>query len=77
MTIWKDVIKLKTEGSRLSLNKDRSSCRRTERTQENINLLQEKLIEDQRISARKNSLDIIRVHLSESLSARCVHTSTI
>ena len=33
---------------------DRSNGRRTERTQENINLLQEKLIEDSRISAGKN-----------------------
>ena len=36
----------KTEGSSLSLSKYHSGHRRTERTQENINLLQEKLIED-------------------------------
>ena len=42
----------------MNLDKDRSGRRRTERTQENINLLQEKLIEDPRISARKNGLDI-------------------
>ena len=58
MTIWKNVEKYKTEESRLNLNKDRSGCRRTERTQENINLLQEKLIEDPRISTRKNGFDI-------------------
>ena len=47
-----------TEESRLNLKIDRSDRRRTERTQENINLLQEKLIEDPRISDRKNGLDI-------------------
>ena len=40
------------------LNKDRSCRRRTERTQENINFLQEKLIKDLRISAINNGLDI-------------------
>ena len=55
ITIWKNVIKYKTEGSSLNLNKDR---RRTERTQENITFFQEKLIEDPRISARKNGLGI-------------------
>ena len=49
---------LKAQDSSINLNKDRSGRRRTERTQENINFLQEKLIEDPRISARKNSLDI-------------------
>ena len=42
----------------LNLNKDLSGRRRTERTQENTNLLQEKLIEDTRISARKNGSEI-------------------
>ena len=45
-------------GLSLNLNKDHSGRRRTERTQENINLLQDKLIKDLRISARKNGLDI-------------------
>ena len=58
LTIWKNVKKYKTEGSTLNLNKDRAARRRTERTQENIKLLQEKLIEDPGISARKNGLDI-------------------
>ena len=58
MIIWKNVKEQKTEGSSLNLNKDRSGRRRTERTQENIYLLQEKLIENQRKSARKNGLDI-------------------
>ena len=57
MTIWKNVKKYETEGSSLNLSKDRSGRRRTERIQENINLLKEKVIEDQRISARKNGLD--------------------
>ena len=45
--------------------------RRTERTQESINLLQEKLIEELKKSARKNGLDISKstVHLTESLNA--------
>ena len=46
-----------TEGSSLNLNKDRSGRRKTERTQENITLLQKNLIEEQRISASKNGLD--------------------
>ena len=37
---------------------DRSGRRRTERTQEDINLIQEKFIEDPRISAIKNGSDI-------------------
>ena len=55
MTIWKNVEKHKTQRSNLNLSKDR---RRTVRTQENTNLLQKKLIEDSRISARKNGLNI-------------------
>ena len=58
MTIWKDVKKYKTEGSSLYLNKDRSGSKETKRKQKNINLLQEKLIKDLRISARKNDLGI-------------------
>ena len=42
----------------MNKNKDRSGHKRTERTQENIFLLQEKLIEDPGILARKNGLDI-------------------
>ena len=58
MTFWKNVQKYQTEGSSLNLNKDRSGRRRTECTQENINLLQEKLIENLRILASKNGSDI-------------------
>ena len=50
--------KYKTEGSIKGLKKERSDRKRTWRTQENINPLQEKLIEDPKISVRKNSLDI-------------------
>ena len=57
MTIKKYVKKYKTKGSSLNLNFDRSDRRRTKRTQEDLNLLQEKIIEDPRISAIKNSLD--------------------
>ena len=53
--------KYKSERSSLSLSEGRSSRRRTERTRENINLLQEKLIEDPRISARRNRLDIYKI----------------
>ena len=63
MTIWKNLRNNKAEGSRLNINKDRSGRRRTERTQENINLLQEKLIRDPKISARKNGLDMRRVYI--------------
>ena len=40
MTIWKTVKKYKTERSSLNLNEDRSGRSRTERVQENIDLLQ-------------------------------------
>ena len=43
-----------SEWSSLSSNKYNSCRRRTKHTQENINLLQEKLVQDPRISARKN-----------------------
>ena len=46
----------RTEGASLNPNKDRSGRRRTKRTYENINLLQEKFIEDPRISARMDGL---------------------
>ena len=42
----------------INLNKNRSGLRRTERAQEKVNLLQQMLIEDPRISARKDVLDI-------------------
>ena len=58
MTNRKSVKKYKTEVSSLNLYRDRLGRSRTERTQENINLLQEKLIVDSKISARKNGLDI-------------------
>ena len=60
MTIWKNDYKkqYKTERSSLNLNKDRSGRWKTERAQENINRLQEKLIENPRILARKNGLEI-------------------
>ena len=58
MTIRKNVKKYKTEGSSLDRNKDRSGRMRSERTLENINILQEKLIDDLRISVRKNGLNI-------------------
>ena len=41
----------------LDLQKERLDRRTTERTKENINLLQEMLIDDPRISARENGLD--------------------
>ena len=58
ITIWKNVKKNKTERSSLNLNRDRTCRKRTERTQENIDLFQEKLVEDPRISAKKNGLEM-------------------
>ena len=59
MTNCKNVKKQKTEGSSYNLIKDRSGRRRIERSQENSNPLQDKLIEDPRIvSARMNGLNI-------------------
>ena len=58
MTIWKSVKKHKTEGSSLYQNRDRSGCWKTKRAQGNISFLQEKLIEDPKISVRKNGLNI-------------------
>ena len=54
----KNVKKYKTEGSSLNLNKDRAGRRRTESPQENIKLHLEKIIEDPRISDKKNGLGI-------------------
>ena len=56
--ISKNAKKYKTEGCSLNLNKDRAGRRRTEHTQEIINLLLEKLVEATRILARKNDLNI-------------------
>ena len=57
-TIWTNVNKFKTEGKTSNLNRERSGCRRTERTRENINRVREKLIENPKISKRRNGLDI-------------------
>ena len=69
MTIWKNIKKYKTEGSSLNLNKDRSGSRRTDRTPENIDLFQENIIEDSRISARMNGLDNSKGAFNRSLNA--------
>lgn len=58
MTICENVEKYRTEGSSLNLNRVRSGCRRTKRTQENVNIFQEKIIEDPKKSTRKYDLDI-------------------
>ena len=68
MSISKNIKKYETERSRLNLNKHFSGRRITESTQENINL-QDKLYEDPRISAIKNGWTLVKVHLTESLSA--------
>ena len=57
MTISKYVKMSKSEVLSINQKKDRSGRRRTERTQEN-NPLQKTLIEDPRILATKNDLDI-------------------
>ena len=69
MTIQKNVRKYKTEGSSLNLSKDHSGRRRTECTQEKINLLQEMLIEDQEYQPERMVCTIVRVHLTKSLNA--------
>ena len=56
--------KYETDRYILILNKYLSGRRNTRRKHENINPLHEKLIEDQRISARKNSLDISKSTLN-------------
>ena len=53
----------------MNLNKNRSGHRRTECKQENSNLIQEKFIEDRSISARKMVWTLVKVYLTESLSA--------
>ena len=68
MTNKKNVKKYKTEGSSLNINKDSSGSRGTERTQENINLIQEKLIEDPENKPERMVWTLVRVHLTESLN---------
>ena len=53
-----NAIMYRTKGSNINLNTDRSALKRIEHTQKNFNLFLEKLIEDPRISARMNGLDI-------------------
>ena len=64
ITIRKNVKKDKTARSYLHQNKDRSGRKRTEHLLKNINLLQEKLIEDPRITTRKNGLNISKITLN-------------
>ena len=66
---FRKILKTTKQGSSLNLNKDRSGRRETELTQENINILQEKLIEDPAISAGKCVWKLVRVHLTELLNA--------
>ena len=69
-TFRKMLKNTKSERSSLYLSRYHSGRRRTKHAKKNFYLLQEKLINDPRISARKNGLEIsIRVHLTESLSA--------
>ena len=57
LNLLEKLLRYKTEILSLNINKNHSGRRRIERTQENINFLQEKLIEDPRKTERKNSLD--------------------
>ena len=61
MTIYKNVKKYKSEESSLNPNKHRLCHRRAKLTQENANLIKEKIIEDPRISARKNCYAFNRI----------------
>ena len=56
-TIWNNVMKFNNEETAMNFIEDRSRRKKTRRTQENINLVLEYLLEDPKISARKNSLD--------------------
>ena len=56
--IWKKVRKFNNEGPTMNLNKNRSGRKKTARTRENINLELEHLLEDPKISARRNGLDL-------------------
>ena len=58
MTIWKIVKKYKTERLSINLNKDRHVAKQNVHRKRFNYLLQEKLIEDSRILARKNGSNI-------------------
>ncbi|KAF2360814.1 Protein of unknown function DUF4817 [Trinorchestia longiramus] len=60
MTIWKNGTRYRTEGTRLNLNKGRSGRRRTERSEENVRIVQGALTEYPKIWARKSGLDVTK-----------------
>jgi transposase len=57
-TIWRNVNKYKNEGTSLNLNKGRSGRKRTERSEENVEIVQQQLLENPGISCRRNGVDI-------------------
>ena len=69
MTIWQKGKKHKTEESSLNLNKDRSGRRKTERSQENINLLHKILSRIREHQPERTVWILVRVDVTESLSA--------
>ncbi|KAF2351096.1 Protein of unknown function DUF4817 [Trinorchestia longiramus] len=61
MTIWRNVTRYRTEGTSLNLNKGRSGRKRTsERSEENVRIVQGALTENPQISARKSGFDVTK-----------------
>ncbi|KAF2344330.1 Protein of unknown function DUF4817 [Trinorchestia longiramus] len=60
MTIWKNVTRYRTGGTRLDLNKGRSGRKRTGLAEENVRIVQGAFTENPQISARKSGLDVTK-----------------
>ncbi|KAF2349048.1 Protein of unknown function DUF4817 [Trinorchestia longiramus] len=60
MTIWRNVTRYRTKGTRLNLNKGRSGPKRTGRSEENVRIVQGALTENLQIPARKSGLDVTK-----------------
>ena len=69
ITIWKNVKKYRTERLSWNPNKCSTGRMRTDNTQDNMNLLQEKLIEDLTYQPDGMVWTLLRVHSTESLNA--------
>ena len=65
-TVYKNIQKYKENGTSLNLNKSRSGRRRSVRTAENIGLVRNALIENPKISTRRNSVPVSRRTSKES-----------
>ncbi|KAF2344754.1 Protein of unknown function DUF4817 [Trinorchestia longiramus] len=60
MTIWRNVTRYRTKGTRLNLNKGRSGLKRTGRSKKNVRIVQGALTENPQISARKSELNVTK-----------------